>query len=812
LGGIFAWTTVCLTIASAAAAVLALRDARSAKEAADDAEPLALVLGILVCVTAIQATPLPQFIAHLLAPDAVEHAAAARALLGLPAPHATAFTLDPARTYERVLYGATICAIFCAARLESRQRRGSVHVAVALSGLMIALSHLVHVLLDAKRVYGLYLPLYTEARGPLLNPNNLAGFLALTTPVCLGLAMHRSAKRAWWLAAAVMTAATCVFADSRGGTAALVGGVALYGVAFWWSASQRARSLARMAPASHTGGSSRKWIAVAVGFSAAAITLGMAFALARIAAQHPLDATYEDLSKLDLMREEATFLSRSGVRMWMGFGRGAFPAVFSAARFGTGRAIYAENFALQYAIEFGVPTAALFLGATLLRVSTAMVACRSPLELGGLCGCIAIATQNLADFSLELTGIAIPAAACLAASLPSTTGRLQFANIKAITRGSVAIAVVALLSFGLSAVVNDSRVVQRELERQLYIRSSKNAFWKLYRSAALSHPADPGIAALGAARKSVEGSKQAWPWFERALLLAPDWGSTHLWAANWLLVQRKQDSALDQLKLALERDPTQGLRTLCDWLSRAPYAEVVFRVAPSEGARRWYVLDGSAACLPLHDKESAKVDAVLLAEQPTQFAANLRTLQRRLKVEDALEVARDAHALRLLHPRNVAAYQVEAEALLAAKQPARAVAALSEGLGRVSDQASLLTELAVAQAHSHDETAMRDTIEQLRMASSGDVRRLAQASITLSRAEAELGNHARALKAARDSYDLLPTARALGVAAVEAQILGQTDYALQTIEQACQMDRSFCPSRDAMVAAARASRSFSHEP
>jgi tetratricopeptide (TPR) repeat protein len=281
----------------------------------------------------------------------------------------------------------------------------------------------------------------------------------------------------------------------------------------------------------------------------------------------------------------------------------------------------------------------------------------------------------------------------------------------------------------------------------------------------------------------LENSPKAWPWLERALTLAPDWGSTHIWAAEWLLQQRHQERALDQLSKAAALDPQQALPTLCSWLSRAPYAQVALRVAPEAGPRRTHILDGSAACLPT--AEAAKIDELLLRTEPRHYAANIRTLKRRLARGDAAEVASAAHALQAVHPSEVEPYYLEAQALQARGQPSGAVAALRKGLGQVRDRPFLLTLLALAYARARDGAGLRDTVEQLHYLSAGDPRRVAHALVTLAQGESELGNDARSLKAAREAYDLVPDPHTLAHSARAAERLGHYDFALRSWERVC---------------------------
>jgi hypothetical protein len=798
LGGIFAWATLCLAIVAtllAGTTAWAWSDPHVGRRV----EPVAIALGVVLLLTVAQAVPLPLPVAGLLAPDAVEHTTAVHGLFGMLPPRTVPLTLDPGRTHERALYAAAVWATFCTALLASTRRRSLIFAAVALSGVLVAVSDLAHLMFEATSVYGLYRPVYTPARGPILNPNNLAGMMALATPVCLGLAVRQADKRVYWGAAAVVTGASCLVANSRAGTAALAAGVVLFSafVGLGSPRSRRARSIERWSP--------RK-LGLAV---LPLVALATSFVAVMYAAETPLDTSYANLSKLDMLREEARFLGDAGLRAFTGIGRGALPAVFSATRFPTGRVFHAENALLQYAIDFGIPAALGILGLVTVRVIRALLRWQDAAQLGALCGCIAIGLHNLIDFSLELTGIAIPVTACLAAALAEKSEQSHSPNAGALAWFSAAAGTIIVTVFGASALHHDAYVEQLDLQERIGARSGDD-FWPQYRESVLSHPADPGLAMLGASRKVREMRTDAWPWIERTLHLAPSWAAPHILAAHWFLSSGQQPRAVASLRAASERDPRMAVRTLCDWLGRAPHAEVVFMVVPASGAARQAVLNGGASCLSAAPAEADKVDAVLLREEPSHFKASLRSVRRQLGRRENAAAAAAARALQRLYPGEVEPYRLQARALLAEKQADQAVQVLVLASQRVQDRLHLLLDLIEATGRAGDEQAMRSAVEQVRVASGGNTRHIAQALAALSRAESALGNQARAMRAAREAYELTADVNFLPLAARAAERLGQTAIALDTWTQACREAPShpvFCRSRDELAKRMQGERS-----
>jgi tetratricopeptide (TPR) repeat protein len=107
---------------------------------------------------------------------------------------------------------------------------------------------------------------------------------------------------------------------------------------------------------------------------------------------------------------------------WLGAGRGAFAAVFRAYNDAEPGLVfhYVENLPLQALADWGLP-----LGIGLLLAGTAagtdlLTRCRErPLALGGAVGVLAVVIQNLADFSMEIPGVAIPTLAVLGVAVAS---------------------------------------------------------------------------------------------------------------------------------------------------------------------------------------------------------------------------------------------------------------------------------------------------------------------------------------------------------------------------------------------------------
>lgn len=140
-----------------------------------------LLLG-LVAFTLLQTVPLPLGWLKVLAPHSFEVWSGLSSLDGSPRSLASV-SLDPGASALEAMRWSMYAAVLCAA-LVARHARGRRWLAqlLFLSALALALVTLLHGLFDAERIYGSHLPSFATERfrrGPLLNSNNLSGYLNL---------------------------------------------------------------------------------------------------------------------------------------------------------------------------------------------------------------------------------------------------------------------------------------------------------------------------------------------------------------------------------------------------------------------------------------------------------------------------------------------------------------------------------------------------------------------------------------------------------------------------------------------------------
>jgi len=231
--------------------------------------------------------------------------------------------------------------------LSARGQQRLVFGSVVASTLLMAIVALAHFIVDAQRVFGFYEPL--EVRGltflaPLLNPNNLGGFMAIGVPVLIGFSFEQREprRRLALLAAIALLLAVTFMTRSRGAVGAVALGPALYGLI----AMFRTRD-----PAALQGARGPRWqrYSTPVGV-AIVLSLGLWAWFDELVAEFQ----HSGWDKIDLIAIAARFASTVP---WVGVGRGAFSSTFVNTMQAEYRFDYAENLPVQWAADWGLPMA-----------------------------------------------------------------------------------------------------------------------------------------------------------------------------------------------------------------------------------------------------------------------------------------------------------------------------------------------------------------------------------------------------------------------------------------------------------------------
>src|SRR5262245_34648682 len=183
----------------------------------------AVVALSLAAYTLLQVLPMPRHILAKLAPlnaDVWE-----RALLpfGGPGPGWASISLDPGATYVEVLKWLVYAGVFALSAWMGSRRGAEWGLALVFGcGVLLSLVTVAHGLVNATTVFGVYKPHYTVAPwhvSPLLNSNNLSGYLNLGAMCGLGLLVARRALLPRWVVAlgVATTVGVDVTSGSRGG-------------------------------------------------------------------------------------------------------------------------------------------------------------------------------------------------------------------------------------------------------------------------------------------------------------------------------------------------------------------------------------------------------------------------------------------------------------------------------------------------------------------------------------------------------------------------------------------------------------------
>ena len=490
----------------------------------EHAPALVWVLIGLALYTLVQLVPLPFAWVEALSPSAADVWRGALEPFGSPAPRFIPLTVDPGATALEVLkWFAYACVLLAASGWRARKGPQGLALLVFGSALAVAAVTLVHGIVEASRIYGLFVPngIARWTRGPIINANALAGYLNLG--LFAGLGVSFAQRESWWARAApvgVAVLALNVFlTHSRGG----VGALAIGAAAFAFIIIRQRRPDWRRVGALVTG-------AVLL---ALVVALGLAGAEARAELLDPAlgGKKLAWLWSLDLIRDFPVF----------GAGRGAFETAFQPYRRPQGHDwtmvfAYAENFPIEWLCGWGIPVGLVVLGAFLLSIpGVVRRALREPLAAGLCAGLGTLFLQNLVDLALEVFAVMATALVAFAA----------FGRARAPQRGWRIRVGIAVLGVGVGAViVIATGATPVKVERDRLARTYKSFVASRSRDTApiigelrasvLRHPGEAYFPLIGAlvARRTPRGDPLRW--LGRALERAPMNGSTHLALAQVL--------------------------------------------------------------------------------------------------------------------------------------------------------------------------------------------------------------------------------------------------------------------------------------
>ena len=500
--------------------------------------PVALLL--LAVFTTVQAVPVPAGLLAWLSPRAHELRAFTDTASGW-----VPISYEPGATFRSAAELCVYALIALVAYRQTQTRRSFLPIAaaVAVAGVASGAVALLHRALGAERMLGVL----EAARSPatlqttFVNPNHAAGFMSLACLCALGIAAgarERHHAAGFGLVAAIC-ALTAVMSFSRGGVLALVAGLVAFGAL---AAVQRRRDGDDFDDDSLR---IRQGVLLA---GVLVVSVGAAMwskdevlrALSEGTSSDPLAIS----TKIAAMKDAWPLMLD---HPWLGIGRGAYETVYPAYKTSVYQLTFTrpENIFAQLAADWGVVAGGLAAVGILACMIGRTVRARTLTTIGALVGVLALALQNLVDFSLEVPGVAISAAAILGGTAVGTVKRIRLP-----IRGGALVAVtvvapilllagLALGAFRLPNLQFDLDRLRAGLAEAEKAPNSAGRTIEWLEEAAADHPANPMFAAGMAYLIEVahpSDFRRAIRWTNRTLFLAPTYADGHL-ASGRLLVR-----------------------------------------------------------------------------------------------------------------------------------------------------------------------------------------------------------------------------------------------------------------------------------
>lgn len=779
-GGVFSWAIWTIAGFAAVAALAAVWAMDS--DVGGIRMPLGVAVAGALLWTGIQAVPLPCGFVRSISRAAVEDATATALLLGESSPSMCTISRDPAATAEEVVKGAALFATFiAAATLAAAGFRKRVLVVVAFAIATLAFVALAHTLVGLHVIFGVYRPLYAAPHlvSPIMNENNLSALLTLGVPIMLALGMRETRNlslRVAWIAAAAIVAGCVILTVSRGGIAALVCTLALFGF-FTWSRGRKDKREKRAV-------------------FAIALVLFVGGGLGMFVASQDVvnDYAANDTQKIE-MAQSGLLLALENP--WIGVGRGAFSAAFVRHEGTFKRTTYPENILAQWTSEWGLPIAVVMFFSFAFAFFQVLRRSRSSLKFAALAAVVGIAIHDIFDFSLEMLGVSTVAIAVVAAlvtpryktasaSEPAElTPNTARAKLRWLGWAAVATAMFAVTFIGPRLPAASVETLNAQLTARLD-GGDRRAFREILVHALHVHPSEPSFPLLAGAEAARHADRSSLRWLARAMVLAPGWASPHIEAARVLVSAGYHDQALLELREAAANDSSSPVELAC-WILRTEHdGSLALRSAPANANRILY-LDKLASCLSAQDPSLAPIETEIARLNPDFAGPHLRRARASIAGAHPADAERELRAIVRRTPSNVDAQLMLGEALIALQRYGEAVSVLRGAERYASDPTELVRMRARAFTASGDAVQMRNAVDELRGLAGGSSHLLAAAMKLQAQLESTLGNDGRAATAYDEAYRFEPEPETLVSLAAVAERLGNRQQALRTYVRLCEL-------------------------
>jgi hypothetical protein len=551
--------------------------------------PLWILVGLAV-FSVVQAVPLPDGLSAWLAPQS--HAVWASSLRGLgqPGPAWHSLSIDTGATWIEAAKWFTYAAVYAGALVLSFRGRAAILVAAVFgSAVLAALISAVHLAIGATRLYGIYEPQFAVTPwrvAPLLNPNNLSGYLLLGTFAGFSLVLMRRSilPRPMLLIAAAATLAVLILTGSRGGVLACAVGIALFVGYLFVSRRNEGAGWSR-------GGRPK----ILLGLAAVGVA-GVGFAALAAGEETWVALQDESFSKLSVVGWTRGLITDNWL---LGVGRGAFETAFPPYRAGFGRMLfqYPENFIAQWLSEWGVVVSLLAFAGFLWSIRPWRLVAGATSNVTLCIGMVALLVQNLVDLGLEVMSVGIAFAVVLGTVVGSAwrSDPNFFQSSETISPTGKALAWLRLrapLLGGIALLANvmgwvsgtHTALADRESMRASYEALSKDQaaaadFGVGLRAAILRHPGDSYLPLLGALAAN-RLRRDPIVWINRALERDPERGATHFLLAEVLIGHGSVAQGMLALRFAVQRQPEFQGRAATLAVERARQAQDVWASVP----------------------------------------------------------------------------------------------------------------------------------------------------------------------------------------------------------------------------------------
>ena len=795
LGGVLPWTVNAIAIMSLVClAAVGMRSPGSSQQL----PTLGVVLGGVALWTAFQALPLPCDWVATIAPQSEAKLRGVRTILGNPSVGFCTITQDPGLTQLEVVKAVTLVTSFSVAWLfaASGGRQRLLWMIAGSTALMSAVA-LAHWILEQNRVFGLYTPVGITRGwllGPLMNPNNLGGFVALGVPLWIGLG-YRAADSNVRLLSYVglgLTSVAAVLSLSRGAIGQLLATVVVMVFVVYRKRTQRTKTQRAALPLRE------------IAFAAAG-ALGLGLGAYLVGDEALRDFGTGKLDKLELGGRALRFAFDHALT---GVGRGAFASAFVGFEGSLSRYRYAENFVAQWAADWGLPATIILLVAIGRALFAAIRRSQSMAHISALTALIAFSAQNLVDFGFELLGVSVVAVALLAACIAPSPDEVDIPRegAKGFRRGStfatitlgVGLALVGLLGPRLSR--QSVPALTAELRKSLNL-GDRSTFKRKLATALALHPSEPVLTLMAASESLAHKDPKTLAWLNRSMQLAPGWARPHELAFRWLWQHGEGRQALLELKAAASIDPASIADAACR-LGQVD-AEGALLAAP-DNERRVTYLERLASCVT-NEPQSSIVDAAVLREVPNSVHPLWHEANRRFQdgeIDEALELV---DRMRRTHPEFQHAAVIRFDMLLKAGRLREVVNEIDTAMVGLAElkQTELLRIKALALASAGSMELAREALGELRRRSTTNPERLALSYVLEGQIYLDLKETGAALGAYREAYRINPDTSTLRTIASIAESLGDRAQALWAYINLCQREPlgGGCERRNALLSA-----------